>query len=145
MLYLLDSNILIYAKMGSSDEQAVVSKWLTTTLGDREHAVVVCETSLLAFLRIATNKKIFDPALPVEEAAAFVTSFLAHPAVRILQPPAAHYRELGDFMAAQNFDGNLVMDAHLAVLARDNGAALVTRDKDFKPVPFLTIVNPLKA
>lgn len=144
MLYLIDSNILIYAKMGAADEQKAVSHWLTSTLANKEHSIIVCETTLLAFLRISTNRKVFRPPLPLDQATEFIVSFLSHPAVGIIKPNAEHFSELGAFSAAYGFTGNLVMDAHLAVLARDAGAVLVTRDEDFLAVPFLKMIDPVK-
>jgi predicted nucleic acid-binding protein len=36
------------------------------------------------------------------------------------------------------------MDAHLALLALNIGATLVTRDKDFVKIPYLKVLNPLE-
>lgn len=47
-------------------------------------------------------------------------------------------------MDKHNLLGNLVMDAHLAVLALTIGATLVTRDKDFTKIPYLITLNPLQ-
>lgn len=143
MLYLLDSNILIYARVVAAAEHEGASKWLTATLKNKEHSVAVCETSLLAFLRITTNPKAFQPTLPLGDASEFIRNLLDHPRVRILRPTAEHYGEVLALISKHDFEGNLVMDAHLAVLANNTGATLVTNDKDFNKIPYLKTYNPL--
>ena len=143
MNYLLDSNILLYAKMSVMPEHKVVSRWLETTVSDRNNEINVCETSILSFLRIATNEKVFQPTLPTGDAARFIESFLKCPNVNLLLTSAGHYLEVINLMDKLSLRGNLVMDVHLAVLALTTGATLVTRDKDFTKIPYLKILNPL--
>lgn len=143
MDYLLDSNILLYAKMDSMPEHKVVSQWLEETVSDRRHTTSVCETSILSFLRIATSAKVFQPVLPTKEAESFIDSFLGCPNVNFLHSSAAHFLEVTKLMDKLNLRGNLVMDVHLAVLALTIGATLVTRDKDFTKIPYLKTFNPL--
>ena len=40
--------------------------------------------------------------------------------------------------------GPLVMDAHLAALALEHGAALASSDRDFSRFPELKLINPLR-
>jgi len=143
MDYLLDSNILLYAKMDSMPEHKVISEWLEETVSDRNNRISICETSILSFLRIATNEKVFQPTLPIGNAAKFIDSFLKCPNVNLLPTSASHYLEVIKLMDKLNLRGNLVMDVHLAVLALTVGATLVTRDKDFTKIPYLKTFNPL--
>jgi len=144
MNYLLDSNILLYAKMDSMPEHKTVSKWLEKTVSVQSNTINICETSLLSFLRISTNAKVFQPVLPISEAQEFIESFLACPNVNLIFASPSHYTELIKLMGKHNLQGNLVMDAHLAALALSIGATLVTRDKDFVKIPYLKTFNPLK-
>lgn len=143
MNYLLDSNILLYAKMDSMPEHKVVAKWLEEVVSDRNNTVSICETSILAFLRISTNEKVFKPVLSTSEAERLVGSFLACPNVNLIHSSADHFLEVIKLMDKLNLQGNLVMDIHLAVLALSIGATLVTRDKDFTKIPYLKTFNPL--
>jgi uncharacterized protein len=143
MNYLLDSNILLYAKMDSMPEHIVVSKWLEETVLNQHNTLNVCETSILSFLRISTNKKVFQPILPAEEASNFIGSFLNCPNVNLIQTSPTHYLDLINLIDKFNLQGNLVMDAHLALLALNIGATLVTWDKDFVKIPYLKVFNPL--
>ena len=143
MDYLLDSNILLYAKMDAMPEHKVVSKWLEATVSDRNNTVSLCETSILSFLRIATNEKVFQPVLPTQEAQNFIDSFLNRSNINLLCASANHFIEVTKLMNKLNLRGNAVMDVHLAVLALTTGATLATRDKDFTGIPYLKIFNPL--
>ena len=143
MDYLLDSNILLYAKMDTMLEHKVISKWLEETVSDRNNTISICETSLLSFLRIATNEKVFQPTLPLSDAARFIDSFLKCPNVSLLLTSTSHYLEVIKLMDKLSLRGNLVMDVHLAVLALTTGATIATRDKDFTKIPYLKTFNPL--
>ncbi len=143
MNYLLDSNILLYAKMDSMPEHIVVSKWLEEAVLDQNNNIFICETSILSFLRISTNKKVFQPILPATEATKFIDSFLNCQNVNLVHTSPTHYVDLIELMEKFNLQGNLLMDAHLAFLAMKTGATIVTRDKDFAKIPYLKIFNPL--
>ena len=143
MDYLLDSNILLYAKMNAMSEHKIVAKWLETTVSDRNNTLHICETSILSFLRIATNEKVFQPVLLTIDAQNFIDSLLNCPNVNLLYASAKHFTEVTKLMNKLNLRGNLVMDLHLAVLALSIGATLATRDKDFAKIPYLKTFNPL--
>lgn len=143
MDYLLDSNILLYAVMDAMPEHKIVSRWLEETVSDRNNTLHVCETSILSFLRIATNEKVFQPVLPTDKARNFIAAFLNCPNVNLMSVPASHFIEVTNLMDKFSLRGNLVMDVHLAVLALTVGATLATRDKDFAKIPYLKTFNPI--
>lgn len=142
MLYLPDSNILIYAKMASMSEHETAHEWLTTALNDPDSTLLVCETTVLSFLRITTNKKAFCPPLPFTEAVRFTSDLLSNKNVRFHRSLPTHFVEVAKFMHKHKFGGNLVMDVHLALIAQNTGATVVTRDGDFKKVSYLKTFNP---
>ena len=142
MLYLPDSNVLIYAKMASMNEHIEAREWLLAALNDPDSTLLVCETTILSFLRITTNKKAFDPPLPFPEALSFISDLLASKHVRFHRSLPEHFVEVAKFMERHKMGGNLVMDVHLALVALSTGATVVTRDADFKKIPFLNILNP---
>ena len=48
------------------------------------------------------------------------------------------------FREIPDLTGNLVFDAHTAILMRENGVRVIyTRDTDFKRFPFLTMIDPV--
>lgn len=142
MNYLLDSNILLYAKMNAMPEHLIISKWLEQAVRDQNNTINICETSILSFVRIATSSKVFNPTLPLNEAQSFIDSLLAASNVNLLLTTPKHYSDLFELIDKHKLQGNLVMDAHLATLALAIGATLVTRDKDFVKIPYLNTLNP---
>jgi toxin-antitoxin system PIN domain toxin len=142
MDYLLDSNILLYAKMDAMLEHKRALKWLQDAVSDGNNTLHICETSILSFLRIATNEKVFQPVLPTGEAYSFIDLFLKCHNVNLLRASANHFREVIKLMKKLNLRGNRVMDLHLAVSALNVGATLATRDKDFTKIPYLKTFDP---
>ena len=128
MLYLPDANILIYAKMSGMPEHKTSFKWLNSALADTNTTLLVCETNILAFLRITTNRKVFVPPLSITEAKQFVSGILGHPRVQLFRPTSDHFIAVTDLMKKHAFLGNLTMDAHLVAIALSTGATIVTRD-----------------
>ena len=145
MLYLPDSNILIYAKMSGMPEHGVAFDWLDAALNDPNSVTVLCETTILSFCRITTNAKIFDPPLPFSDVGFFISDLLARSNVQLNRASSDHFTEVADFMKDQKLGGNLVMDVHLAILAMNSGAVLVSRDKDFLKIPYLKVLYPFEA
>ncbi len=143
MLYLPDVNILIYAKMSGMPEHKAAHSWLDKTLKDPNSSILLSETTLLFFLRITTNVKIFDPPLSFAEADSFTSDLLEWKNTLIFQPSIGHFSEVAQFMKKYDFAGNLAMDAHLAVMALNTGSTLVTRDSDFDQIPYLKLINPI--
>lgn len=145
MLYLPDSNILIYAKMTGMTEHKAAFAWLNETLNEPNSTIVLCETSILSFFRITTNVKVFDPPLPFTEVGSFISDLLLRTNVQVHRTSSDHYIEVADFMKKHKLGGNLVMDVHLAIMAMSTGAVLVSRDKDFLKIPYLKVLNPFEA
>lgn len=145
MLYLLDTNILVYAKMEGMPEHLQVSSWLADAVANPVAEILLCETSILAFLRISTNTKLFDPPLDLDEARDYLLHFLSMDGVRIFSLTAQHFSDVADIGLKHKMSARHIMDAHLAAIALNTGATLVTRDKDFKKIPYLKLLNPLQA
>jgi uncharacterized protein len=77
----------------------------------------------------------------------FIEVLLASPGLGILVETERHAevaRELIDGMP--EIAGNLVHDAHTAILLREHGISRVcTRDTDFARFRFLEVIDPLRA
>jgi predicted nucleic acid-binding protein len=69
--------------------------------------------------------------MSVAEAFTILDAWLAAPAAEIIHPGIEHSRNVKRLLEAAGTAGNLVPDAHLAALAIENGAELVTFDRDF--------------
>jgi toxin-antitoxin system PIN domain toxin len=139
---LVDANLLIFAAT-NCPEQAAAKSWLdeqlngTTLVGIPWH-------SLLAFLRISTNLRIYGQTVAsVAEAWAQVESWLSCPNVWIPQPTEKHSRFLRENLRYAGAGGNLIPDAHLAALAMEHGLTLCSADDDFGRFQGLNWINPL--
>ncbi len=77
------------------------------------------------------------------EACDIVESWLAAPNVSMLEPGPRTWRHLAAICADSQARGALVMDAHLAALAREHGAAIATTDRDFRRFGDIRATNPI--
>jgi toxin-antitoxin system PIN domain toxin len=141
-MILIDANLLLYAYDASSPQHQRAHTWLTSVLVGPQ-PVRFAWMSLLAFLRIGTDSRIFTRPLTIAEAEAAVASWLALPAVAILDPGERHWTILSGLLRAAQARAALVMDAHLAALAIEHGVTLCTSDSDFSRFPAVRLLNPL--
>ena len=143
-MILVDANLLLYAYDSSSRRHEPARAWLEGAFGGTE-SVGIALVSVLAFLRIATNRAVFRRPLAAEQAIRIVTSWLELPTVRLAQPTPRHWALVADLARTGQARGSLLMDAHVAALAIEHGATLCTTDRDFTRFPKLRFVNPLAA
>ena len=140
----VDANLLLYAYHTRAPEHARSRAWLEAALSGPER-VGFAWLTLWAFLRIATNPRVFDRPLSVTEAESAVSSWLAQPAAIILEPEERHWEILRGLMRDGQTAGPLVMDAVVASIAIEHGATLYTTDRDFSRFIGLKWLNPLAA
>ena len=112
---LIDANILLYAYDGSSTLHGAAKRWLEKNLSEAK-PIRLAWVTILAFLRIATHRKIYANPYSIAEATAIVDDWLARPCMGILQPTARHWPILTALLQNGQATGPLVMDAHLAAL-----------------------------
>jgi uncharacterized protein len=99
--------------------------------------------SLLSFLRVVTNPRIFERPEAVGSAWGQVVAWLGCPDVWIPQPAGNHPVILARMLAHTGGGANLIPDAHLAALAVEHGLTLCSTDGDFGRFPELKWENPL--
>jgi uncharacterized protein len=143
-LILVDANLLLYAEDCQSPFHSLAREWWDAQLSGRS-PVCVCWSVLCAFLRIATNRRIFQRPLSLEEAIGRVQSWLDQPNVRIVHPTERHWQFFCEMLNSGKATANLVADAHLAALALEHGCELNSTDADFTRFPRLAWRNPLAA
>jgi len=139
---LVDVNILIYASFNSLAQHDPAHEWLDQKLAGSV-AVALPWHSLLGFLRMATNARMFERPLPMADAWQQVTTWLATEPAWTPGPTERHAEVLGNLLAQPGVHGNLVPDAHLAALAIEHGLTLCSSDSDFARFPGLRWVNPI--
>lgn len=141
-MILVDANLLIYAHSSSSPHHAAAREWLDRQINELPR-VGLPWISLLAFLRITTNPRVFPRPLPTAKAWGQIEDWLACEAVWVPAPTERHSSVLGRLIAQRGIGGNLVSDAHLAALAIEHGLTLCSADGDFARFAGLTWHNPL--
>jgi uncharacterized protein len=140
---LVDTNLLVYARMTTLPQHAAAREWLDERLNDRPRVGLPWQ-SLLGFLRIATNSRIFERPDSVSAAWAQVEKWLGSPNVWIPQPAEGHQAIFGRLLAHAAGGANLIPDTHLAALAIEHGLAVCSTDGDFARFPEVKWVNPLR-
>jgi uncharacterized protein len=141
---LVDANLLIYAHVSTFPQHAAARAWLDAQLGGPA-PVGLPWPSLVAFLRLVTNPRVFARPEPIGAAWRQVQDWLACEPVWVPRPTERHGELLGGFLALPGILANLVPDAHLAALALEHGLTLYSSDGDFARFPGLRWVDPLAA
>ncbi len=101
--------------------------------------------SVLAFLRLVTNPRVFEHPETAADAWAQIIAWLGCEPAWVPLPTERHAELLGQLMALPGIHANLVPDAHLAALAMEHGLALCSTDTDFARFPQLRWMNPLSS
>jgi len=141
---LVDANVLLYAYHPRAEQHETSRAWLEATLSGPDF-VRFAWLTLWAFLRIATNRQVFERPLATSEAEAAISTWLAQPAAGILEPGERHWEILRRLTREGQTSGPLIMDAAIAAIAVEHGAILCTTDRDFSRFPGLRWMNSLEA
>ncbi len=132
----VDANILLDAVNVRAAQHEPARAWLDRSLAGEE-AVGFSWLVLIAFLRLGTNPAIFPRPLSLDQAGTIVEAWLAQRAAVVLHPTPRHLAVLRGLLAPIGTAGNLVSDAHLAALAIEHGAEVISFDRDFGRFPGL--------
>ncbi len=143
-MILIDANLLVYAHVSSFAQHDRARNWLDGQLNGAAPVGLPWE-SLLAFLRLVTNPRVFERPEPIADAWRQALAWLDSETAWIPQPTERHAELLGELLATPGVHANLVPDAHLAVLAMEHGLTLCSADSDFARFPGLRWLNPLAA
>jgi toxin-antitoxin system PIN domain toxin len=141
---LVDANILVYAHVESFAQHNAARAWLDQQLNGFTR-VGLPWVSLLAFLRLVTNPRVFERPEPMVDAWNQVRAWLACEPAWIPHSTDRHADLLNDLLVLPGVNANLVPDAHLAALALEHGLTLCSTDGDFARFPALRWLNPLAA
>ena len=127
---IVDANVLIYAVNRDARHHEDSRAWLDDALGGAD-VVGLNWVALLAFLRLATKRELFAQPLTVPEATQQIREWMSAPGAVIASPGELHATYLLEMLESLGVAGNLVNDAHLAALAREHHAEIVSYDSDF--------------
>jgi toxin-antitoxin system PIN domain toxin len=143
-LIVVDANVLLYAYQPRSERHESCRRWVERAFSGEE-PVGLAWVTVLAFVRIITNARVFEAPLSAGEAITIVSSWLARDSVFVVEAGERCWEILKSLLVDAQVTGPLVMDAFLAALALENGALLVTTDRDFLRFPKLRLHDPSAA
>ena len=143
-MFVVDTNVLVYAANSAAREHArcreLLLSWRCEPLPWH-----VTWGILYEFLRVATHPRVFERPWAMGQAWTFVDGILRSPGLTVLQETERHVEIAREVLAGSPpVAGNLVFDAHTAILMREHGITRIfTRDTAFHVFPFLAIIDPL--
>lgn len=138
---LVDANVLLQAVNSDASDHTRARTWLDTALSGGAE-VGFAWLALIAFVRVSTRPGIFARPLTADEALGVVRAWLSAPNARVLHPTVRHVDVLTTLLRDAGTAGNLTSDAHLAAIALEHHAEIVTFDADFDRFPGLRWHRP---
>ncbi|MGQ0641107.1 MAG: type II toxin-antitoxin system VapC family toxin [Gemmatimonadaceae bacterium] len=141
-MILLDANLLVYAHVRSLPQHTAAREWLDSQLNGSSR-VGLPWPSLLGFLRLVTNARVFQRPEPIADAWQQVSDWLTSELVWIPQPTDRHAEILAELLTDTGAHANLIPDAHLAALAVEHGLMVCSCDGDFARFPRVRWLNPI--
>lgn len=129
-MLLVDVNVLLYAIDTESPHHRSAHRWLTAAL-NTPGSVGLTWTVLIAFVRLATNPRVWPSPLTPAEALDHVELLVDAPGATLLEPTGRHASILRGLLTESGTAGNLATDAHLAAIAVEHGVGVCSFDTDF--------------
>lgn len=137
----VDANVLINAVNRRSPHHDSARTWLGGALRGSE-TVAFPWIVLVAFLRLTTSRVVLESHLSADQALDVVEGWLVRPNAVVVEPMARHLAILRGLLAVPGNAANRVNDAHIAALAVEYGAEVVSFDRDFLRFPGVRLVVP---
>ena len=141
-MILVDVNLLVYAHVAGMSQHAAARSWLDERLSGRAR-VGLPWPSLLAFIRLVSNPRLFPQPESVADAWHQVEQWLGTAPVWIPLPTERHTEIIAQIFRETKGGTKMVSDAHLVALAIEHGLTLCSTDSDFARFPGLRWENPL--
>lgn len=140
-MILCDINLLVYATVRTMPQHQLAARWLAARLAD-DVPLALSHPTTFGFIRITTNRKIFERPRSVDEAVGDIEGWLAAGAV-LVTPGPRHLSIAFRLLRELGTASNLTTDVQLAALAMEHQAELHSCDADFRRFKGLSWVNPL--
>ena len=138
----IDTNILIYAEVESSERHAP-ARQILTKLAEGTLPWAIPWPCIYEFLRVVTHPRIFHPPVPLDIVLEDLGQLLLSPSLVLLTETARHFTVLNETIRQSGAAGNLIHDAHIVALCLEHGVSeLITGDRDFSRFAGLKLLNP---
>ncbi|MEW6747643.1 MAG: TA system VapC family ribonuclease toxin [Planctomycetota bacterium] len=143
-MFVVDTNILLYAAERQFPEHRR-SREFVLRCRDQSSSWYLTWGIVYEFLRVATHPRVFRKPWSVAGAWKFVEAILASRGLTVLVETDRHAAVAAEVIKdVPLLGGNLLHDAHTAVLMREHGVKQIyTRDTDFNRFGFIEVVDPL--
>ena len=138
-----DLNVLIYAYDESAAHHARCRDWLERSLSATE-TIGFAWIVVVGFVRLTTSRRIFEDPMTIEESVTVADSWLAQPCATVVEPGRGHLQRVGELLGSVGTAGNLTNDAHLAEIAIEHHAEIVSCDDDFARFARAVFSNPTR-
>jgi toxin-antitoxin system PIN domain toxin len=125
-----DVNVLVYAHRQDEAVHEAYRGWLESTL-DGPQPLALSVLVAVGFVRIVTNRRIYERPTPTETALATIDAIVSHPRCHLVAPGPSHWDRASGLCRATGATGKLVADAQHAAVAIETGSEWVTRDSDY--------------
>ena len=143
MSFAVDVNILLYASDSDCKYYMRARPFLEECM-QKEELFCLGWPTVMSYLRISTHPSIFGQPLTPDEAMANIGMFLSLPHIRFLSEEEGFWDIYRELTAGVPTRGNLVPDAHLAAILRQQGVKkLYSHDRDFLKFAFLDVRDPI--
>lgn len=142
-MILVDANLLVYAYSTRYAENEEATAWLDGALNGRDR-VGLPWGSILAFARLATNRRLFPKAPSLPEAWDQVRRWLSSPVAWVPEPTPEHAAIMDRLLATAGLNHNDVPDAYLAAIAIGHGLEIKSHDAGFARFDGLRWSDPLR-
>lgn len=121
---------------------AAFREWLTSTVnGDAAYGM--SELVLSSFIRVVTNRQVFETPSLLDEAVAAAQLLRTRSNCVLVSPGPRHWEIFVKLCQDAGVKGDLVTDAYLAAIAIESGSEWITTDRDFSRFPGLRWRHPL--
>lgn len=144
-MYVVDTNVLVYAANGSAVEHATCRRVLDSLRGGPS-AWYVTWGICFEFLRVVTHPRVFASPWTSRDAWSFLEILLSSPSCRLLSGEPTHSAVVRALVhEAADLRGNIWHDAETVALMKASGIRrVITRDTDFHRFSGIEVLDPLR-
>jgi hypothetical protein len=140
--YTLDVNVLLYASDTDSHFHEPARALVDRTAAGPEIAYLFWPT-IIGYMRLVTHPSIVPRPLSADVAADNMEQLLGQPHIQSPGEQEAFWRRFREVAADALPTGNLISDAHIVALMRENGVRTIwTHDRDYRRFSGIEVRDP---